>query len=120
MRVNGEQPFMVPQHPQTPTHLMMNDYKDLIDKIRERNPSATILVSSIIPEYFDWDHGKAHLITINNGLKNLCATYRNLEYIPTYKCMLKGGNPVKENYYGSIIVKRFFNRKIAEALSKLI
>lgn len=124
VRKNGDKPFNVPKHPKMPIHLLMEDYKGLLDTIRRHNPTAKILVSAIIPRYFDWASGKEHLIATNRELEKLCKTYGNLSYIPSYKCLLKSGRPVKENYcsdglhlstnHGAVIIKRYFNHQISE------
>ena len=126
MRKRNGKKFIPPKEALTPPHMIIDDYKELLTELRVQNDSAHILISAIIPRYFDWDRNKNHLVYVNNELRNLTTLYPNSSFIPTYKCVLKGGKAMQQYYnsdglhlsqdHGVINVKRLFQRKIMGAL----
>ena len=125
----GNSDYVVPSHSRTPVHRIIEDYERLIMAVKAKNPTIHILISSILPRPFDFRVNKDYLISVNNGLRDMCKRLNRCEFIPTYRGLMKSNKP-KSNCFlhsdglhlfedGTIIVKRFFTSKIAELFRKL-
>ena len=81
----------------------MNRYRHLIAMIRNRNTTAVILLSAIIPRPCDFQWSKPLIYGVNVALQSWCCIQEGLIFLPTYnmyKLFLHCGALVLE-YYSS-------------------
>ena len=59
--------------------------KKVIEEIRKCNPSACIILSSIIPRLVDFKNTKLHVLNFNNSLKELTGPLLNINFMACEK-----------------------------------
>ena len=71
-RANKHKPdFSLEPHPTTGVETLKARYRELLDLIQAKNPTATIELSPIIPRLFDYKVNLEYLKTVNNMIKEI-------------------------------------------------
>ena len=104
--------------------IFRDTYQELIDLVRETNPIAIILISSIIPRA--WDHDRRDLVRMsyNQLLKNL-ATQENVFFIRSYGPFFHKDKSLRKDLFDwdglhlsnkrAMVLRTFFSQQIDKA-----
>ena len=110
-------------------HRFIHTYQHLVDLIRSINPNATILVSGIIPQFWDNDRRYHIRVTYNKMLKKF-NSQPNVFFIPSYRPFFNKDHQLKTDLFdydglhlsskGAVVLRTFMCEKLDKALRNLL
>lgn len=120
----------LPEHTPKPIPQIVADYRELLETITYLNPTATVLITSIIPRPYDFDYNRIYLKDLNNKLRELANTNPdNYKFLNTAKQFIYCGE-IKENLFikdkihlsptGNKVLTDMLNGRIGQIISKWI
>jgi lysophospholipase L1-like esterase len=104
----------------TPSEIV-SKLESLINKIKETNPTLTILLSAILPRPIDNTTTGESVKYVNMELKKLCPLW-GVCFVASYKMMFRRGTPVEAYYQdglhlnenGTRRLRQYFSQRLAD------
>ena len=118
----------LPEHTPKPIPQIVADYRALLETITALNPSATVLITSIIPRPYDFVYNKIYLKDLNTKIRELININPDkYKFLNTAKQFIHCGE-IQENLFvqdrihlspsGNKVLTDMLNGRIGQIISK--